>query len=313
LSHDGLKGWLTVFSNDHIAVRDGTRAGYQQRILQVLVYIQQHMDEPLTLEKLAEIACFSPYHFHRIFRGMVGETLAEHLRRLRLERAAGHLIRTGRPVTDLAFEAGYETVESFTRSFRSRFGTAPSRYRTEKKKRGGEQGGPELVSWIALREGGAIMMDVKILKKDSRKVAFVRHIGPYIQCGEAWEKLCRWAGPRGLLNRNTTFLGLSYDDPEVTPADKIRYDACITVGADVQPEGEIGVQEIPAGDFAVYLHKGPFEKLIDTYGALCGRWLPESGREIKDQSSVEIYLNDPNTTAPEDLLVEIQIPLESIQ
>lgn len=86
--------------------------------------------------------------------------------------------------------------------------------------------------------------------------------------------------------------------------------ACVTVGEDVQPAGEIGVQEIPAGDFAVYLHKGPFEKLIDTYGALCGGWLPESGREIKDQPSVEIYLNDPNTTAPEDLLVEIQIPLE---
>ena len=300
--------------DNRIAVRDGTRNSYQERILQVLIHIQNHMDESLSLEELASLACFSPYHFHRIFRGMVGETLAEHLRRLRLERAANHLTRTRRTVTDLAFEAGYETAESFTRAFKNRFGMAPSRYRDTcgpaARRRPCKSNGSLSSFHMIKNKGGRNTMDVKIESKETRQVAFVHHIGPYIECGKAWEKLCRWAGPRGLLNKNTTFLGLSYDDPEVTPADKIRYDACITVSQDVQPEGEIGVQEIPAGDFAVYLHKGPFEKLIDTYGALCGRWLPDSGREIKDQPSVELYLNDPNTTAPEDLLVEIQIPLE---
>ncbi|HRX85905.1 MAG TPA: AraC family transcriptional regulator, partial [Phycisphaerae bacterium] len=83
-----------------------TERDYQQRMLRVLVFIQQHLDEALRLEDLAGVANFSPFHFHRIFRGMVGETVMEHVRRLRLERAAQRLRQGDQPVTRLAFEAG---------------------------------------------------------------------------------------------------------------------------------------------------------------------------------------------------------------
>jgi len=78
--------------------------------LRVLVHIQQHLDETIELDELAHIAHFSPYHFHRIFRGMVGESLMEHVRRLRLERAAHRLKFTDTSVTNIAFDAGYETL-----------------------------------------------------------------------------------------------------------------------------------------------------------------------------------------------------------
>ena len=106
-----------------------TARTYEERMLRVLVHIQEHVDEDLSLAALARVAHFSPYHFHRIFRGMVGESVKTHIRRLRLERAALHLKTTRRPVTRLAFEAGYETHESFTRAFRDMFGVAPSVYR----------------------------------------------------------------------------------------------------------------------------------------------------------------------------------------
>ena len=88
----------------------------------VLVHIQSHLDEPMPLDQLAEVASFSPWHFHRIFRGMVGESVKEHVRRLRLERAAQQLRDTNRAVVDIALEAGYETHESFTRAFAAMFG-----------------------------------------------------------------------------------------------------------------------------------------------------------------------------------------------
>src|SRR5438132_9659308 len=111
------------------AVKSKTEQAYKERVLRVLVYIQQHLDETIELDDLARVAHFSPYHFHRLFRGMVGESVMEHVRRLRLERAAHRLKHGDQPVTRLAFEAGYETHEAFTRAFGAVFGTPPSQFR----------------------------------------------------------------------------------------------------------------------------------------------------------------------------------------
>src|SRR6202142_397569 len=114
-------------------MRTDTGESYQERINRVLVHIQQRLEEPLPLDELAGVAAFSPYHFHRIFRGMVGESVKEHVRRLRLERAAGRLRASADPITDIAFDANYQTHESFTRAFRAMFGDAPSGFRENRR------------------------------------------------------------------------------------------------------------------------------------------------------------------------------------
>src|SRR5881628_348072 len=110
-------------------MRESTVEDYQQRLLRVLLHIQNHLDASLALDELADVAHFSPYHFHRIFRGMIGESVWEHVRRLRLERAAQQLRTRRESVTEIAFDAGYETLESFSRAFRAAFGTPPSTFR----------------------------------------------------------------------------------------------------------------------------------------------------------------------------------------
>src|SRR5271154_2017922 len=102
---------------------------YQERLLCVLVHIQQHLDEPLPLEDLARLACLAPHHFHHVFTGMLGESLGSHVRRLRLERAASRLKLTETPVVQIAFEAGYETHEAFSRAFGKGFGVSPMQFR----------------------------------------------------------------------------------------------------------------------------------------------------------------------------------------
>lgn len=294
-----------------------TLADYKERILRVLVHIQTHLDEALSLEDLASLAHFSPYHFHRVFHGMVGESLMEHVRRLRLERAALQLKSGDQPVTRIAFQAGYETHEAFTRAFRSMFAESPVRFRGMHRTSADDHApsgvhfvaNGHLQDFIAQKTGGKTMQ-VEIKTISPIRVAFVRHLGPYMQCATAWQKLCAWAGPRGLLGPNVICLGISHDDPDVTPADKIRYDACITVGPEVQPEGEVGVQEIAGGDYAVTTHRGPYEKLNETYARLCGQWLPTSRRELRSAPSFEIYKNDPATTPPPDLLTEVYVPLQ---
>ena len=153
-------------------------------------------------------------------------------------------------------------------------------------------------------------MEIRIENVPKMRVAFVRHIGPYNECETAWEKLCGWAAPKGLFTPDAKILGLAHDNPEETPPEKIRYDACVTVGDDVQPEGEVGVQEIRGGDYAIYLHKGPYEKLAGVYEELYTRAIPASGREFAFDPCFEVYVNDPRSTPPEELMTEIYVPLK---
>jgi AraC family transcriptional regulator len=152
-------------------------------------------------------------------------------------------------------------------------------------------------------------MEVKIATMPKRIVACVRHVGPYKGCGSAWEKLCAWAGPKGLLGIDTEFLGVCHDDPDVTPADKVRYDACITVPQGTVGEGDVTVREIGGTDYAMTVHKGSYDNLIGTYAALCGQWIPQSGREIASEPSIEIYRNNPGNTPEKELVTEVYVPL----
>jgi AraC family transcriptional regulator len=280
-------------------MRAGTQESYQERINRVLGHIRQELDAPLSLDELAEVACFSPFHFHRIFRGMVGESVKEHVRRLRLERAAERLRDSSAPVTDVAFDAGYQTHESFTRAFRAMFGETPSNFRENRR---------ELR--IQAAEGAASEpLAVRIERFGLTRLAFVRHVGPFEGVGSAWQKLMAWAGRSGLMGPAAELMGVIHDDPEITPPERLRYDAALVVNERVRPAGEVGIQEIPPGEYAATTHKGSYETLYRTYARLCGGWLPQSGREARSAPSLELYRNTPSNTPPDELLTEIYLPL----
>jgi len=274
-------------------MRPETERTYQERVLRVLVHIQEHLDEALPLEELARVACFAPHHFHYIFGAMVGESVKEHVRRLRLERAAHRLLFSNQPVTRIAFDAGYETHESFTRAFRAMFGTSPSHFRTRQREHwrrpvpSGIHYLPEgrLEEFKPMQRGGP-PMNVRIETLKPMKVAFLRHVGPYDDegVGRIWQKLCAWAAQHGLLGGGAKLIGISHDNPHVTPAEKLRYDACIATDQPFEPEGDIGTRVIPGGEYAVTTHRGPYEKLPETYALLYGDWMPKSGREPADYS-----------------------------
>ncbi len=295
-------------------MKRSTEQLYIQRIMHVLVYIQKNLDRELSLEEISREAFFSQYHFHRIFRALVGESLKEHIRRLRLERAASHLKYNNKQIIDIAFDAGYQTHEAFCRAFKSAFEYSPSEFRTNKT----------LITQIGkagihykkdIQEKDIVIligdepMDVAIKTIEPMRVAFVRHIGPYDEVSIAWDKLCTHLGKEGFLGSQSTFIGICYDDPEVTAPEKIRYDACITIDDSFIPTGEISVKIIGGGEYAVTTHIGPYDKLGETYVKLFGQWLMKSGREFRSEPCLELYLNDPDSTEPEDLLTDIYLPL----
>nr|WP_321514435.1 AraC family transcriptional regulator [uncultured Pseudodesulfovibrio sp.] len=298
-------------------MKNTTKNLYFERMHSVLLHIQANLDEDMTLESLASMTFFSPTHFHRIFKGMFGETVVEHIRRIRMERAAMRLALGTSSVTESSFDAGYETVESFSRAFKKMFECPPSKYPEKHWKTlyarlsGSIHYLPETArNGLVVTNQKETDMDVRIEKVEPTRVAFVRHVGPYIECDTAWKTLCTWAEKEGLFATMPKFIGICYDDPQVTPADKIRYDACFTVSDDIEASGEIGIQTLVAGDYAVTTHKGPYTGLEQTYGKLMGQWLPKSGREFREEPSFEVYLNSPDQTSPEELLTDIYLPLK---
>src|SRR5262245_5231874 len=297
-------------------MRETTAQDYQSRILKVLLHIQKNLDQPFSLDELASIASFSPFHFHRIFRGMVGESVKEQVRRLRLERAAHRLRFTGQPVIEIAFDAGYETHESFTRAFHTMFAESPTEFRNNHRTvahgaapSGVHYAADGLVDAFRIPKPGEAPIAIRVESLPEMRVAFARHVGSYDHVGSAWQGLMGWAVRSGLLGATTTMIGIVHDDPEVTPPDKMRYDAAIPVADGVKPDKDIGVQQLDAGRYAIGTHRGPYNRIGKTYARICGEWLPGSGRELLAAPALEFYRNSPMTAAPEDLLTDIHLPI----
>ncbi len=186
-----------------------SRPPWPARILRVVDHIQAHLHEELRPEALAELAGFSLHHFHRVFRGLTGETVMGFVRRLRLELAAQRLSFSGLPITDIALTSGYASHEAFTRAFRARFGTSPRRWR-------GRSQEPGSIPRVAMRE------------LPPRTVLAMRHVGPYEASWPAWTALQALCAQLG-LHRDEEAIGLCYDDPDVTEPARIRYDVAVVV------------------------------------------------------------------------------------
>jgi AraC family transcriptional regulator len=266
---------------------------------------------------LAADACLSPFHFHRVFRGMVGETTLELTRRLRMERAAWRLAHSECAVTAIAFDAGYDTHEAFTRAFRSSYSTSPSGFRQRKHPRielaatcGVHFSAGGISPAFIPRDSGGQTMAVEIRDMPELRVATVRHIGPYNQIPQAFERLGAIAADAGLAPQpNTMMVAIYHDDPDSTPQDQLRSDAAITVPDGVTlPEGLVE-QRLPAGRYASAVHVGPYERLGDAWARFMGEWLPASGHRVGEGSSYEIYRNNPRTTPKDQLVTEMYIPL----
>lgn len=311
-------------------MKDETRSFYERCVQRVIEEIAGGLDRALRLEALAELTLLSPFHFHRVFRGMVGETALELARRLRLERAAWQL--TGeQPITEIAFDAGYETHEAFTRAFRQRYGMSPSEFRQRQRADGcARPPGWELAARSGVHfsptgevprfqpfysRGEAMKFPVEIEARPELRVAAVRHVGPYAQVAAAFQKLGELAGRAGLFaeamrtREAPKMVGLYHDDPESVPATELRADAGLVISESAALPDGLSEVRIPAGRYARALHKGPYDQLGDVWARFFGEWLPESGERMGPGPSFELYRNSPMTAKPHELETELYLPL----
>jgi AraC family transcriptional regulator len=290
-----------------MAKREATVLGYGRRIERVVAHIAANLDAPeLDLAELAAVACLSPHHFHRVYRSMTGEAASDTLRRLRLHRAAAELVSGGdgeEPVAAIARRAGYGSAAALTRAFAAAYGVPPATYRRRCRRP------------TATTEGTNAMRhddddnEVTVRHLEPVRLAALGHVGPYPEIGPAFQRLHAWAAPRGLLRPGTRFVAVYRDDPTAVPADRLRSDAGLSVGPEVEPDGDVRIVELAGGRHAVLLHRGPYAEIEDAYRRLLGAWLPARGEEPADRPCFDEYLNDPRAVPPSDLLTAICLPL----
>ncbi|WP_180967004.1 AraC family transcriptional regulator [Cohaesibacter celericrescens] len=297
-----------------------TAKDYETRLLRVLKHIDENLDGPLKLEELASIANFSPFHFHRLFKGMTGETLGGYIRRRRLLMAANQLRTSKASITELALDAAFENSESFSRAFKILFGVSPSQYRRNGQVLITPQGLSSLATGYQNSEAIALLhylqhearrmsFDVKIKQMPTIKLAYIRHTGSYFKVGPTFEQAIKAVHQQGLWSAESMVLGLSYDNPSKTEEHLLRCDAGVSVSPDATVCDPLALRDIQAGDYATVMLKGPYDQIAPTYDWFYGQWLPQSGRETANHPPVEIFHSDARNTPPQDLLTEIRIPL----
>jgi AraC family transcriptional regulator len=271
---------------------------YKQQLEKVIKFIGKNLDEKLELTK---------YHFHRLFTVYTGLSLQQYIRWLRLKRAAHQLVvEKNKTIIEIAINAGFESHEAFTRVFKQTCGMTPSEFRLQ-------------ANWsfwesppYFLPKQGSIIMSVVIKEIPARRLAVFEHRGAPEKMGESVNKLIHWAKSQSinLKPKAGEAFGFAYDDPKATESADFRFDLGITVPEQIKIEGAIIEKRLPAGRYAVSMHKGTRETIGDTVYGLYRDWLPHSGEQLGDLPCIFCYYNFDHEVAETELLTECWLLLK---
>lgn len=281
-------------------------ANYAERIDRIVRFLNEQVESTPSLQDLADVAEISPYHFHRIYRAVTGETPAGTLRRLRMARAIAMLRDTSKPVTEIAFDIGYESSQAFSKALRQMTGSSASELRRDRSK----------LDALAQTMAGAPQrpkrseLEVRLVSVEPFRVIAARHVGRPEGLFAAFGALFEWGEKSGFLQDYRGIYGIPVDDPR--DEEDARFDCCFDFGPNAKPENPYTETFLGGGLYAVTRHTGPYDGLDEKYDGLYGSWLPSSQHGLRDSRAYNHYLVDPGSVPPEEWQTDIYIPVESL-
>lgn len=291
---------------------------YVQRINAVIGHIRENLDGDLSLDALARVACFSPFHFHRLFKLMTGETVNEIVTRLRLERAAALLRSTPKlSVTAAALECGFTSVSVFSRAFKRRYGLNARHWNRQsplENSKNGQvaEGLPRYtldnLSDFAWRDE----FEVRLRSLPAQRLAYIRVYDSYRNFSwvkEAYHRLMSWYCRSGGSLETVTLYGMSQDDPDITPLRLCRFDWCVAVPPGWRESGDVSVRNFPACRVAAVRCQGGLEQAGKAVQYLFRYWLPRSRYQPANLPGMEIYRRQPSELGWETYDVDLAVPV----
>jgi AraC family transcriptional regulator len=288
---------------------------YLGRVNRAIDHVTRNLSEPLKLEEVARVACFSPYHFHRIFHAIVGETLHDFVKRVRLERAVYLMSHGDRPtLTEVALACGFGSSSDFSRSFRNHFGVSPRAFDLDAFRRARRDEmldslpGGEMIT--RLPEGpNPDGFTVRLRELPARRVAYLRVFRPYEEgrVAEATTRLMDWARQRDLASGQ--WLGYQWEDPEIVPLELCRYDVGVEIPATARVGGDVSETRFPPMTVAEIDIAGPIDLELRALQWLYGTWLPGSGFAPDHQPGFEAWTGEPFAHGTTHFELRLQLPV----
>jgi AraC family transcriptional regulator len=297
--------------------KQGATSEYAQRIDRVIDYLRGHLDRQVKLEELAKVACFSEFHFHRIFRAVAGETLNNFTNRLRLEKAARLLRYSGHNLADIALECGFSSPATFSRAFRSCYDTSPSQFR-----KSGAIKKSKICKDLFPDEGYDLPMSaaekraafpVRLIDLPERQVAYIRVTNAFEmdKVLAAFRKMIEWAKSRNVFSHGTLF-GMTVDDPHVTPMHLYRYEVCFAPSVSFECTEGISKLRMPAMRYAATRVSGDLRKVATAWDYLYRVWLIKSAYEPEHAPALEILLDKENAMDWSHFELDLCLPVRKL-
>ena len=294
---------------------------YKNRINRVFRYIDENLNSDLSLATVSNVAYFSPYHFHRIFKFITGETLNDYVTRKRIEKSASDLIHKNISISEIFYKYGFNDNSTFTRTFKKYYGISPKEFRKQnpnkfskisqlESKNGQEYPDNDKYICIINNLKKWIKMNAKIEIKEMPKMdlAYVTCVGSQ-NVANAFQELIKWANPKGILNEKAKMIRIFHDSFKITDADKVRMSVGVTLNEPTEIDGEIGLATIKEGKCIV----GSFEIGLNEFekswtGLFI--WMNENGYKKSERNPFEIYHNNYKEHPEKKAIVDFCIPIE---
>jgi AraC family transcriptional regulator len=290
-----------------------TRQDYMQRIDRVVALLQTAVEQGGELPELARLAAaahLSPFHFHRIYRALAGETLGQTVARLRLLRALHLLAEPESRVTEAALAVGYETPQAFARAFRQAFDATPSDMRGQRERLAEQI--QRLRQPPAGRAVESSALKVEVVSVEPFRVVATRYIGDPRDLDQVYSGLFAWAAERSLLERIAGIYGVPRDDPREMPPAQCAFDCALAFsGGDVRVDDGLQSVLLGGGTWARWRYVGSYDALYEATDSLIAGWLPDSGYLLRDELPFRHFLDDPEETPEAVLRTDIYLPVVS--
>jgi AraC family transcriptional regulator len=294
--------------------------------MKVQHYISQNLTGDVSLETIAGIANYSPFHFQKIFTEAVLETPKQYVIRLRLERAAHFLmIFPNLAINEIATGCGFSSDSIFSRAFKNYYGISADKFRKlpgnkmqEIKKKINPSEREQDKSWISpISDIQEKIASVKLSSTPavctlySFQIACIQTTLSHREnISFAYKSLIRWAIPQKLITPSTRYFGIWLDIPYLTPPDKCRYLCGIEISSDIKPAKGIVVLNFNKGLYINYKMTGNINKTLNSLIALNHNYIDSMGYSISEMICYEQFEKSPAEDLYEEIHRSLLIPIK---
>ena len=292
------------------------------RLNVAIQFIEENLETKLNLLIIAEKAHFSPFHFHRLFSVIVGETVNNFIIRKRIEKAASYLLhQKEKSITEVTEAVGFGNLSSFSKAFKKFYGISPNQFKEESPdkfskicKTESKKGQVKVtfeqyicsinnaLDWLQMNA----KTEVKIV--DKLNLAYISHKGKIEDTALAFDKLVKWAGPKGLLNNKTKMVAIYHDSPKITDPNNIRTSACIVLDKPLKTEGEVNLRTIEATKCIVSRFEITLSEFQQAWESSFV-WMVENGYKKSEVNPFDIYYNNAAEHPENKFIVDLCIPI----